>query len=968
MLSPRALRCLALACGAVALPAQQLARDINPGPAVGQWAMPSLQFASSDGQRAFFDGWTQDGGIELWVSDGTAAGTQLVRDLFPGAASSGPEPIQWVGNRLLLSTRNGTQRGRLWATDGTPAGTVPVSNLPTFGGGFRGLGVLQGRAIFGGDRVWASDLSSAGTVQVATCQVQGTYVQSGALGNRLLFSGNGDAAGNEPWVTDGTPAGTLRLADVHPVYGSQPDWWTPLGGQVYFFATGPAGTAELWRSDGTPAGTQRVLATTFVRNSLQPERLVRAGGALLAMLGGGLWRSDGTAAGTSLLLPAGSSSASSARELLSDGTTAFCIHGTQLWRSDGSVAGTQFVVDLGAVVAPPRVLLYRSFVHQGQLRLASASYALGATTIIASDGTAAGTTMADVVGTNAPGIVRIGSQALVLGRNLGVGSLPFLTISDGTVVGTQELWRPASFAGNTPQKCATNNGVLYTFADDGVHGLELWRSDGTAAGTRLVADLHPGPESSISSANVEIVALDGFVYFTAFTPATGVAVWRTDGTTAGTTLVYDTHGALAGAPGQLTVDGHDLYFTDLEPVGGRITVLRTDGTSQGTTVVPGIPNTYYYRFGVVGGGVVLSGPNFTLWRTDGTPAGSFPLPGPWPHVCTRLGDRIVFFGYETGNPLWVTDGTVAGTHQLLTSVAGAPTTGSLRPWKNGLARLSGTELVFTDGTVAGTSRTILPLPGDPLSFAFAGDWLYVVAEDPQYGRELWRSDGTVAGTQRATDLAPGFQHGVASVFSTPLGERVLLAASQGLDGLEPYASDGTAAGTVRIADLAPNGSSNPQFLAVAGDRLYYLADDGTTGQELGSMPLAAIGSPALESYGVGCPGAAGLPELAAGTPRTGGPIDYRLRRARAFAPCLFTFAAGHAPTVLPGGCVLHAGSGVVMFGATDGLGEAARSIVVPADPAFLGLLVAAQALVLDAAGTALPGLAASQGLVAVVGL
>jgi len=970
MLAHPSTRCLATVFLVVALPAQQLARDVNQTPYTGELAYGSLQFASSDGQRACFDGWSQDGGIEPWVTDGTVAGTRLLRDLVPGAASSGPEPIQWVGNRLLLATRSGLQRGRLWVTDGTPAGTVPVSDAPSSPGSFRGLGVLQGRAIFGGMELWASDLTAAGTVQVAAVQVRGTYVQSGSLGNRLVFQGVGDAAGNEPWVTDGAAAGTLRLADVHPTMGSSPDWFTPFGNHVYFLATGAAGTAELWRTDGTPAGTQLVVATGFVRNTSSTERLVRAGGSLLAVLGGALWRSDGTLAGTALLLPAGSNPVGG---LVSDGTTAFAVCGSQLWRSDGTVAGTQFVVDLGAVLAPPRMVLWRSFVHQGRAMLACSSYGTGLT-VVASDGTAAGTTTANVPGTNAPGLLRLGSRMLVMGLNLGGQGTPFLAISDGTAAGTQTLWTPSARSGNTVQKSVTCNGVLFTFASDGVHGLEPWRSDGTAAGTYMVADLYPGQDGSIGSYS-EILALDGVVYFTALTPATGMALWRSDGTASGTTCVYDALGAQGGAPGQLQAEGHGLYFADFDPLGTRLTVLRTDGTVAGTVPVTGNLLTYhflYLSFGVANGVVVAAGANHSLWRTDGTAAGTWALPGPWPSGCTRLGDRIVFFGYTGGGqnpPLWVTDGTVAGTQQLLGSVAGAATAGSLRPWKNGLARLQGTELVVTDGTVAGTTRTVLPLPGDALSSAFAGAFVYVVAEDPQHGRELWRSDGTAAGTLRVTDLAPGFQHGVAAVSGTALGDRVLLAASDGLDGLEPYVSDGTAAGTLRIADLAPGGgSSNPQFLGVAGERLYYLADDGVTGMEPGSMPLGVVGNPALESLGIGCAGAAGLPELAAGTPRLGGQIGYQLRRARAFAPCLFGFSVGRATTVLQGGCVLHLGGGAVaVLTGANGLGEAGYGLAVPNDPAFVGLGIAAQALVVDAAGTALPGLAASQGLLAVLG-
>lgn len=960
------LRCLATVWLVTSAVAQQLALDVNQGQFTGLVAYGSAQFASSDGTRALFDGWSQDSGTELWITDGTAAGTHLLRDLVPGQEPSGPEPIQWVGNRLLLSTRGySLTRGYLWVTDGTPAGTVPMSDLPTTAGSFRGLGVLQGRAVFGGMQLWTSDLTEAGTAQIANCQVVGSYVQSATIGNRIVFSGNGDAAMNEPWVTDGTPAGTLRLADIHPTSGSRPDFFTTFGNHVYFIAGGAA-TAELWRTDGTPAGTQQVLTTPFARTSLTTERLVRAGNGLLAVLGGNLWRSDGTAAGTSQLLPAGSNTA---REVLSDGTTAFAVYGSQLWRSDGTAAGTQFVVDLGAALAAPRGINFRSFVHQGQLRLASFNYASDITTVIASDGTAAGTTIADVVGVTVGVPLRIGTRMLLLGRGILGNRDPRLAISDGTPAGTQTLWMPTANSGNVPGKAVTVDGSLYTFLDDGVNGVELWRTDGTPGGTRMVADIYPGHDSGITGYS-ELVAFDGRVYFTALSPATGMALWSSDGTAAGTTLVYDSYGTL-GAPGQLQVDGHELYFTDFDPTNQFITVLRTDGTPQGTTAVPGVQNTFQPGFGVLDGVVVHARLNQGLWRTDGTPGGTFALTGPVPSGCTRLGEQLVYFGAAAtgGNALWVTDGTLAGTQQLLAAVAGTATTGSLRPWRNGLARLSANELVVTDGTPAGTTATQLPLPSNPRSYAFAGNFLYVVAEDAAHGSELWQSDGTAAGTVRVTDLAPGFQNGVASVFATPLGERVLLSASDGLDGLEPYVSDGTAAGTVRLADLSPLGSSNPQFLGIADDRVFYLADDGITGSEPGSLPIAAILNPALESFGVGCPGTAGLPELSASAPLLGTNLDYTLEHARPFAPCLFALAVGTSRSVLPSGCVLHVGSGAVaLFTAAAGNGVAQQTLPLPLDPTLAGLRIGAQTLVLDPAGNALPGLAASQGLLAVLGL
>src|SRR5436305_170855 len=79
-------------------------------------------------------------------------------------------------------------------------------------------------------------------------------------------------------------------------------------------------------------------------------------------------------------------------------------------------------------------------------------------------------------------------------------------------------------------------GMLYYTADDGVHGEELWRSDGTPAGTALVKDLNPGSGPSSPST---LTVVGPTVYFAAYEPTGGYELWRSDGTAAGTALVKD---------------------------------------------------------------------------------------------------------------------------------------------------------------------------------------------------------------------------------------------------------------------------------------------------------------------------------------------------------------------------------------------------------------------------------------------
>ena len=130
-------------------------------------------------------------------------------------------------------------------------------------------------------------------------------------------------------------------------------------------------------------------------------------------------------------------------------------------------------------------------------------------------------------------------------------------------------------------------GTLYFSANDGKHGYELWRSDGTARGTRMVKDINPGAEWSALSG---ITAVNRIIYFTADDGVHGAELWRSDGTARGTRMVKDI------SPGNQ--GGHPSYLTD---VNGTLYFSAFDGTNSG------------------------------LWRSDGTAGGDDLGQGGWRH-------------------------------------------------------------------------------------------------------------------------------------------------------------------------------------------------------------------------------------------------------------------------------------------------------------------------------------------------
>jgi ELWxxDGT repeat protein len=218
------------------------------------------------------------------------------------------------------------------------------------------------------------------------------------------------------------------------------------------------------------------------------------------------------------------------------------VNGRQLWRTDGTTGGTSVVkvispnlADLTLMPALADVSLFFAFdsAHGKELWR--------------TDGTEAGT-------------------FLLKDINPGTNSSP----------------RPPAFSfQQPPDRAVVINNVLYFQATDGVHGLELWRSDGTVAGTYMVRDINAG---SVQSGIAYQVAVGNTLYFSATDgSSTSPQLWRSDGTEAGTVRI-NAAGSDAIAPRDLTVVGNQVYY--IAPVaGGTWQLRRSDGTSAGTTTL-----------------------------------------------------------------------------------------------------------------------------------------------------------------------------------------------------------------------------------------------------------------------------------------------------------------------------------------------------------------------------------------------
>ncbi|HGY91955.1 MAG TPA: HYR domain-containing protein, partial [Planctomycetes bacterium] len=386
---------------------------------------------------------------------------------------------------------------------------------------------------------------------------------------------------------------------------------------------------------------------------------------------------------------------------------------------------------------------------------------------------------------------------------------------------------PASAA---PAELTDLDGLLVFSASDGVQGEELWASDGTAAGTVLVADIRSGADGSQPSG---LAVRNGILWFSADDGVDGREPWVSDGTAGGTHLVQDVFAGASSNPAELTPSGGQVFFQALEDMTG-IELWHTDGTPAGTQLVSDI------RPGFLGSG---------------------------PTELHDLGGALVFsaFADPIGVEPWISDGTTGGTAPLidLNPGSGGSFPRFFTAFNGGLMfqatdGVTGSELWFTDGTASGTTlvRDIIPgaSGGAPRGFVTVGSQLFFSATEVLFGEELWVSDGTGSGTVRVADIRAGFS-GSSPADGVALNGIFAFTADDGVNGRELWVSDGTAGGTSLVLDIRPGPlGSDPQDLTVAGGVLYFSADDGTHGRELWVSDGTAAGTFLLGDLQLGLEG------------------------------------------------------------------------------------------------------------------
>jgi ELWxxDGT repeat protein len=828
-------------------------------------------------------------GTGLYKSDGTPGGTVLVKNFSDKLGTGAFGELTASGNLVFftyeLTDVDGTLERQLWRSDGTAIGTFWLKDLnlvvnfndPTFPYYPSHLTDVNGTLFFldydygiytasQPSGLWKSDGTVAGTMLV---QQQDWYANT-ILGYPELVNVNGTlffTAWSDVtlsmilWESDGTSAGTQVVAAVSP-----DNDLTNVNGTLFF-----SGGGQLWKSNGTD--TVQITDSTILPNATF-SNLTNVNGTLYFAANGlytdpntglqydtgiELWKSDGTAAGTVLVKDintqsnpntGGTMDSSPANLINVNGILYFtATDGNQpleLWKSNGTANGTIKIKDMdgGVHLPPPYPLLtaVNGTVFFASLKMAvnEDGYHLWKT-----QGTPSTTVEVDPSGAAGPAwLTTVGADVLFVAYDAVHG--PELWISDGTATGTQLVKRlSTATVSSSPSELTVLNGSLIFAADDGAHYPQVWKTNGTALGTTMLSDNSYSSFDGLGPHNLTVCG--GVVYFAAFTydPTTGYyadALWKTDGTAAGTVLVKEV------VPQELVNFNGTLFFAGSDPANGS-ELWKTDGTTAGTVLVkdinPGAADSSPHDFTVVNGTLFFAANDgvdgTALWKTDGTAAGTVMVSASSadPQDLMSVGGTL-FFSATTvtyGRELWKSDGTNAGT-VLVDDI----NPGSADAAPSNLTALNGMVYFFAASTTSGTglwesdgtaNGTVLVEPFASVSnMANINGNLYFAGDDGSSGAELWKSDGTQAGTALVADINPGPDGSNPSAVVQVNGS-VFFAADDGTNGNELWKTDGTGANTVLVKDIFPgDGSSNPSNLINFKNRLFFAADDAAHGVEL----------------------------------------------------------------------------------------------------------------------------------------
>ena len=390
------------------------------------------------------------------------------------------------------------------------------------------------------------------------------------------------------------------VKDIYPGSESgRPIFLTEYNDLLYFQATDTLYNWELWVTDGTESGT-------LLFKEIDPDPLDGSSPCIFTNLNGKLYfeANDG-------------------------------VHDMSLWMTDGTLGGTTIVKDS----AQPEQMYYHIEVCHEKMYF-NAKLDNNDKELWISDGTSDGTHILKQInpsgnGSNPNRLTDCDGILYFFAKHDMYGYEPW--ISDGTEEGTVLLKDINPGEGNSVANAYrpffNYEDKVYFVAYDTIHGAEFWVTDGTTDGTVLLKDILPGKTGSYKYGNISFIVFDGYLYFNANDSIHGYELWRTDGTTNGTTMVEDLYpGEISAYPYQFTISNDKLYFVAETLDHGREIYCKAS-SSQNSIIVKDIvqgPESSYPSYLDEYNGFLYfkadDGTNgYELWVSDGTSAGTYKI-------------------------------------------------------------------------------------------------------------------------------------------------------------------------------------------------------------------------------------------------------------------------------------------------------------------------------------------------------
>jgi trimeric autotransporter adhesin len=354
------------------------------------------------------------------------------------------------------------------------------------------------------------------------------------VNNIVYFAHDDNVHGTELWRTDGTAVGTYLVKDINLGFdGSYCNQMIALNGTLFFTAFTQNEGMELWKSDGTEAGT--VLVKDIIVG--------------------------GVSSSITLLTNVGSYVAFAAKESITTGQ--------EFWISDGTAAGTIKQTNMAASSPNNRIgeitvggnffNTYIFFTVGGNITLSNngvwkTNYScfLGCSALTTPNVISGNTGASDLLFT----INSVSTNWELFFRNSTKGLSKY---NINTTILTP-LNTFTSYPPDYDTRLVAYNNAIYFTGNDATNGWELWKSDGTVAGTALLKNINNNPANGNSNPS-SFQVFNNELYFSANDGIVGTELWKTNGTNAGTVLVSDIiTGTDSSYPTNLSVNGTKLYF------------------------------------------------------------------------------------------------------------------------------------------------------------------------------------------------------------------------------------------------------------------------------------------------------------------------------------------------------------------------------------------------------------------------